>query len=118
MSRRTGYVDPMVEDEREVKLPMWAKATIERLRTSVERARSEAEEARLLTNPDDTDTHVRMYVGKPIGLPKGERVRFQLGDRSDQYVDVRTEGNHVHVMGGDMLVLKCQASNVVNIGLD
>lgn len=103
-------------DPREERLAKWARDLIDDLRRKVEDAEREAEEARLATRPDETDTVIQPYDDIPIGLPKGERVRFRLGPPGDlrHYLEVRVADDFtVEVMAGASLRVYPRASNVI-----
>jgi hypothetical protein len=61
----------------------------------------------------------RALIGDPpIGLPRGELVRFRLGSRDlTEYVDCRVldTARHLRVVGGSALIITPHASNVVHI---
>ena len=81
----------------------------------VENAERLAEEARLATHPDDTDTVVERGVRPAIGLSRGARVTFRLPGGGE--VMTRVEDGRLHVMStgrisGRLHVIP-QASNVV-----
>jgi hypothetical protein len=117
----------MTPDSREEKLPVWAAATIERLRRQVAEERHRADEARLSGGPEDTDTVIDPYDDEPVRLPKGQRVRFYVGpeaarqgiDRHRDYIDVRVEsGNYGPVPrlvlhGGGSVVVRPHVTNVI-----
>jgi hypothetical protein len=65
-------------DERERRLPKWAQDELTQLRHLIERYQREAEEARLSTSPDESDTVVdRVLRGGEIGLGKHPRIVFR-----------------------------------------
>ncbi len=103
-------------DEREERLPKWAKEKLADARRRVQNANELAQEARLATKPDDTDTLVNPW-GKSIGLPKGERVRFLLSkdDNLRDWVDVRVKDGSLELMAGGSLILRPQVTNVVSV---
>ncbi len=106
----------IVVDDRETRLPKWAQEKLADARRRVESAERSANKARLATNPADTNTVIDPYADIPIGLPKNANVRFLLGDeRRRSYVDVRVDGDAVHVMGGGMLAVMPKSGNVVDV---
>lgn len=123
MARSVPYVDPMLPDEREAKLPAWASAALTRLRSRVTAENRRADEARIGNGPADTDTVLDPYEDVPIRLPKGQRVRFITGTGSEQWIDVFVvPGSEqwgrpavVELMGGSTLDIRPQSSNVVNV---
>lgn len=121
MTRRGPYVpDP----EREARLPQYVRAELESLRRRAIELERIAEEARLATSPDESDTILpRFSVLKehPIGLGRGTRVRFlPFGPGPDElrrFVDVRVmeDWEYVEVMGGMPLTIEAQAANVLRV---
>jgi len=88
------YQDPMVEQEREGRLPVYAQQLIADLRRLVERAQKEAREAALETDPHGSVVVINRHAGMPHGpeLPIGlgdETVTFRLGD--GHAIDARVE---------------------------
>lgn len=122
----------MVADPREEKLPAWASATIDRLRSQVTAAQKARDEARLSNGPATSDTLIDPYnPAGPIFLPHGERIRFRLGstDGPEPEVDrfwldgqvVRqrhqdgTTSRYLEIMAGDTISVTPQSSNVIRI---
>ena len=109
----------MSTDLREERLPKWAKDEMARLRRDAEQARQGERKARLDTRPDASDTILDSYEPVPIGLGKGTRVRFIVGDASDAWIDVHVEtpaGSsrpHIEVHGGCGLRITPRVSNAV-----
>lgn len=125
MSRDTSrapYVDPLKKDPREEKLPVWAAAMIERLRARVFTETERASEARLRSGPADSDVLLDRYDDQPIRLGRGTIVRFLVGDRSDDWIDVyvdrRSSGRRLSVRGERSLLLRPAVTNVVDVVLD
>lgn len=105
-------------DPREEKLPVWAKTLLVNMRQRVENAESRAEEARLATDPAGSDTLIHFYDDVPIGLGRGERVRFLPGGPGDQlaWVNVRVRrSGDIEVMASHMLTVRPEATNVVAV---
>ena len=108
-------------DPREAKLPVWARTYIERLRRVAQDAERDRDEARLATNPAESDTVLDAYASIPIGLGKSPNVRFRLGsEERSEWIDVRTHRDHegktyVEVRSGDSLLIRPQVTNVVRI---
>ena len=99
-------------DERERRLPKWVQDELALLRREVERLRDQAEEARLTTSPDESDTVVdRVLRGGEIGLGKHPHIVFRT----------RTGEIEAHVADGVLrvsspmggVVVEPRASNVV-----
>ena len=106
-------------DPREEKLPAWAREKLKEARRVAVIARREADEARLATNPDDTDVIIGRWNAIPIGLPPGERVRFIVGpNRSHDWIEVHTDGDRIEVTGDRALNVHPRVSNVVRICLN
>lgn len=124
-THRAPYVDPMTPDPREERLPVWAAAAIERLRSRVTAAERQAEEARLGGGPADTDALLEPYSNVPIRLPKGTRVRFLITpeepgdgihtDWVDVYVSRDALSPYVALHGGNGLAISPQSSNVARV---
>jgi hypothetical protein len=100
--------------ERLANLPVWAQDYIHTLERKLKDAEKSELAARLATHPEDTDTVIDRYNEVPIGLPKGQFVRFQAHNLGG-WVDVKTEdrGGWVKVMGHRTLEVQPQSSNVV-----
>src|SRR5688572_23781752 len=110
------YPDPLASHDRETKLPQWAQELVTQLRVRALREQGLAAQARLDTNPDGTDTIYGVYSDHgPIGLPKGETVRFIIGPNRDRdYVDVhvnRQNGACVEVNTHDALWVNPRSGN-------
>lgn len=61
------------------KLPNWAQDLINTLQNREDAALQTAEQARLATNPDDSDTILYRFRQDPVGLGCGEKIAFLLG---------------------------------------
>lgn len=112
------YTERMLApDEREQKLPNWARDKMGALRRAVESANNAAEEARLSTSPDESDTAIERFSRGKIGLGRGTTIRFSLGERWDQHIDVRVDAarGRLVVIGGDQIVVKPQSGNSLEI---
>lgn len=107
----------MAREDREARLPSWARQLIGSLRLLVTRLESERDAARFATNPDESDTLIDFYTDPPVGIGRGTAVRFRL-DREREYVDVRNVDGEVRVSSGDRLVLRLEASNVLRITVE
>jgi hypothetical protein len=117
-------MNPMEQDPREDKLPKWAQDQLATLRRKVTDAERRAEEARLASGPEDSDTFLHPHDEIPVRLGRGEPVRFQLGENYFDYLDVRIkrdrrDGPYLELMsGGGVLALRPQVSNVVRVRVD
>ncbi len=120
-------------DPREERLPQWVRDILAGLRSQVTAANRARDRARQEHGPKDSDTVLDPYhPAGPINLPKGERVRFIIGDTPEGHVDrewidvqvvrrtYRDGQTHVwlSLMGGDGLAVLPQSSNVVRVILD
>lgn len=119
---RYEYLD--LEDPRIDKLPVWAQAMLRDAEKKVRMAREDADEVRMDTNPDETDTVIARYDKIPVGLPAGEIVRFWLSKKHNgqQWVDVHTlqDGLRkvVSVQCGAELSIHSRSSNVIYVTVD
>lgn len=99
-------------DERERRLPKWVQDELTQLRHLIERYQREAEEARLSTSPDESDTVVdRILRGGEIGLGRHPRVVFRT--RAGE-ISAQIDGGILRVsadMGG--ILVEPRASNSV-----
>ena len=108
----------MVPDHREPKLPHWVQDTINDLRRRVEVAEARAEETRLATKPDESDTLVVRYGGGgDIGLGRGPTVRFNLDEGWSQYLSARVEDGRLIIHGGDQITVRPQSGNTIAIAV-
>ncbi len=109
-------------DPREKKLPLYAQELLRSCRERVAQWEAYAVKARLDTNPDETDTIIDDYSDHPIGLPRGEAVKFrQPGDRHRRaYITARMqsasrseEAGWVLIQAGDMIEVRPQSGNTI-----
>jgi hypothetical protein len=105
-------------DEREARLPRWARDELHRLRMRLKAAEREAKEARLATNPAESLVLIpRFNRGDDIGLGD-ETVRFRrrVDGPWDEHFEVRVSARGIRVMAGrgPMAVVPV-SSNVVEI---
>ncbi len=120
----------MDPDPREEKLPRWAQESLKSLRAQVVAANKARDDARQEHGPTDSDTILDPYhPAGPIALPKGERVRFIVGDTPEGLVDRAwvdaqvarqtfrdgSTDRWLEVMAGDTLAVSPQSSNVIRI---
>ncbi len=123
----------MDPDPREEKLPRWAQESLKSLRAQVVAANKARDDARQEHGPTDSDTILDPYhPAGPIGLPKGERVRFVLGQADEGivdrlWVDAQIERQTyrdgqtqvwLQLMGGDGISVSPQSSNVIRVTID
>lgn len=131
--RPVPYTDPMIPDPREANQPAWVRATLDRLRSQVRSAIVARDEARQEHGPKASDTLLDPYhPAGPINLPKGERVRFIIGETPEghvdrEWIDVQVERQTyrdgktaiwLHLMGGDGISVSPQSSNVIRVTID
>lgn len=115
------YPDPLAPHDRETKLPQWAQTLVGQLRDGVRREQARAQAVRAETTPGETDTIRDVYSDHgPIGLSKGETIRFIIGpDRSRDYVDVhvdRHNGNCIEITTHDTLWVSPRSGNGIRVG--
>lgn len=109
-------------EEREARLPLWARRELEVLRRNLARAEAAVEELgkELGAVVEESDTVAEMSYGQEWGLGKGSRVNFYLeapdarGFRRG--VTVRVEGTRIHINGYEALVIYPNVSNDMTIG--
>lgn len=71
-------VDPMVPDEREAKLPVWARTLLDSLRRRTRQAERLAARAALDTDPDGSGAILDRFADHPIGLGDLPQVSFRV----------------------------------------
>lgn len=109
----------MAPQDRELRLPAYARGLIENLRRTVERLEGERDAARFATNPGESDTLIDVFADPPIGLGRGTMVRFLLNGDPSSRVDVHTDcDGAVLVHGSDPFILRMEASNSLRISVD
>lgn len=102
----------IARDEREAKLPRWARDTLASLRVNLLREENRAEHMRDLTGAKESDVLVDFYDRSPIGLGKGTRVRFKTGeDDWHNYVDIHVAQGVLVLHGAAPLAFRACASN-------
>ena len=124
--------DRLTPDPREERLPKWARDLLAGLRSQTAAAIRARDQARQEHGPTDSDTILDPYhPAGPIGLPKGERVRFIIGETPEgrvdrEWIDAQVErqtyrDGHtetwLHLMGGDGIAVRPQSSNVIRVTL-
>lgn len=113
--------DAPLADPREAKLPVWAQIQLREMRRLVSQWERYAIDARLETRPEETDTVVDDYSQHPIGLPKGEPVKFRRIERAgrrEEYITARmlngpTNRGWVCIQGADVLEILPQSGNTI-----
>lgn len=87
------------------KLPQWARDLIQHQQRLLASARHSAEEARLATNPDESDTLIYRFQQDPIGLGHGTKVAFLLNDTWASASGRSGMGDiQAHVQDGQLLI--------------
>jgi hypothetical protein len=109
-------------DERESGLPKWAQTLIADLRWQIAAQTRLAEEARLATNPNDTNTYLygRRSSGA-IGLPNRSEVFFRLGDDPFEdaiSVEIAEDPTRLVVHSPRALLIRPSVSNSFSVCLD
>lgn len=110
----------MSDDERLMKLPVWARDEVRNLRRRIRELNAAAE-----TFGEQKPTRVILEPFRGMGssderptyLPDRSRFRFMLGDTS--YIDVRLDLSDLHpaliIQGRDAIVAAPSSSNVLEI---
>jgi hypothetical protein len=116
---------PLPFDDREEKLPTWARKQISELRRRTKAAEDAVFQAAEGEKLEESDTIFRPYADIPKGLGIGQTVRFKLHSAqspqkfSSDYVDIRVlvgvKGEAIQLMGGRAVTLHPQSSNVINV---
>lgn len=112
--------NPMTHDSRELMLPKWAQQTINSLRRRVEDADRRAEDARLATKPEETDTIVGHRIADGvIGLRRGATVTFLPHPGADEMdwraIQVRTFEGGIQIHGMTNISVSPVSANGVEI---
>jgi hypothetical protein len=100
-------------DEREQRLPKWAREALERARRDRDEFRRRLED--LKPHPKTAvwgDTFSRFP--RPLAL-HGERVRFALDPDGGEWLDVRLTDRGLEIMGDGQILVRPQVTNVVHI---
>jgi len=99
--------------ERDInKLPKWAQQKIERLENDLAYAKE-----RLTAGPENSNTFADPY-GDPRPLGEGTAIEFHLGGADDRHKRIRvriTERGWLDINGGDMLIVRPNASNSIEV---
>lgn len=116
------------DPDRRLRLPVWAQAEIEDLGHTIRNLGDENLRLRQIIGSiesSDTAIHAGYDVGASGGyvwhrVPSGTQVRFALsgtdvGDRGEDWIDVRVVGGVLHVGGGGQIMVRPRASNVVYV---
>jgi hypothetical protein len=121
------YQDPMKPDPREGNLPKWAQGLLGDMRRRTLDAEKGEQEARLATDPVNSDMIIDRYGKTPIGLGKGHRLRVTCvltRDHDDDpldWVDFRLSdqghglGRSVEVSASSTLNIQPQVTNVIYV---
>jgi hypothetical protein len=103
-------------DDREDKLPKWAKDKLSHLRAKVEMLTEKAAEA----NPVTDDTHIvtDRYSEFPVPIKGGRRDEVTFFPRKydgPDYFDVRLDGDELYIQTSGQLLLQQGASNTARL---
>ncbi len=114
-------------DPRESRLPIWAQNKLDTARRRVRDAERQAEEYRLATSPEESNTLLRTGSwDKIVGLGESPRIVFEVNapegrERIDTYdyieAHVTEAGDGISVRGGTITVIECLSSNHFTIYL-
>lgn len=104
-------------------MPVWAQRQLDQLRRDLNDAEARAEEARLATSPEQSDTVVQPYgIRGPIGLGIGPRIRFTpqpIDPRIPDWrawIDARvTDKGEVEFMAASMVQIRPHSGNVFTV---
>lgn len=93
--------DALIPDEREERLPRWARALLTELRQQLQSAQHQAEDARLATEPDSSYVLVNRGMYPPIGLGVDPTITYlhEPGGRLIYGIDVRMHRSKLHPRG-------------------
>lgn len=96
------------------KLPKWAQSRIQ----ISEMRRGEAEARLAAMFPEaETDTYWNVNYEKKLPLPKGSRVRFQIGTDTLDYIDVSLHDGLLKVEASGEISVHPYASNYIKINM-
>lgn len=99
------------------KTPVWVQDLVHRLIQERDAAERAADEARLSTEPEDSDTVIERLEQGTIGLGNGTSITFKAGDNRVETFNVRLEKGTLIVMGGSSIGMRPSASNLVMIDI-
>lgn len=114
-------LDALTPDDREAKLPAWARKSLDELRRRTRDAEALAERARLDTDPDGSGAILDRMDRKPVGLGEDPdvsfRVRFPGVDPSLSLISVRRSdsGRGLYLVAAGEVVCRQQAINAVEV---
>lgn len=104
----------LTTEEREARLPGWAKEEIKRLRLRAFRAEEELAAHRSgAYGPPDSDTVVSPYRDVPLSLPKGSTIEYRL--QGGGRIRARATGDVLELMGDGQLTITPKVTNVVEV---
>jgi hypothetical protein len=125
--------NPMIKDDREQRLPVWARELIGDLRREVTNAWRERDDAVGGHGPDDAHAVIDIGQGgtrRYVGVPTYHgQVRFLLdgpGQVDGRYVEVSVTGGpgwtdypagEVQVRGSEQIIMRPSSGNVVLVGV-
>lgn len=109
-----------IPDPREENLPRWARDELGRLRAWLRTAQTRADQARLDSGPEDSNTFLDPYDDIPVRLGRGIRVRFIPAESTIKdirnWIDVSVDRwGDVEVSAGARLAVEPRSSNVIKL---
>src|SRR5690349_8692354 len=109
-----------LRDDREPKLPAWARGLLDTMRRRVAEAEAVAAAAQLATAPDESDALLDRF-GRTVGLGRNPQVDFRVAfpghGRETGWVSIRSLGDRpgLYVHGSDEIVTRNRAINAIEI---
>lgn len=106
--------------EQEAKLPKFAQEELARLRGKLEISMKMLNTELNTEGIQEQDLHVGVRMGfeKLKLYPQDATVKFQVGNHHREHFECYVRKGVLYVFGGDVINLKPQASNVVQIKLE
>jgi hypothetical protein len=122
------YLPKIDYDSREANLPVWAQEILSNARIRTKQAETEAEEARLATDPASSTALLNMHTPIPVGLGDKPKVCFVLSRRPDgdplDYIEIRHASHSggssgvkwgIELHGSSTLQIQPQVTNVIHV---
>lgn len=109
-----------LNDEREPKLPAWARELLATMRRRVYEAEAIADAAQLATAPSESDAVLDRY-GRTVGLGERAQVDFRVafpGHKRDQgWISIRSLGDRpgLYVHGSAEIITRNRAINAIEV---
>jgi hypothetical protein len=107
-------------DDREGKLPAWARQLLATMRRRVAEAEALAAAAQLATAPDESDALLDRY-GRTVGLGHNPQVDFRVTfpghGRENGWISIRQLGDRpgLYVHGSDEIVTRNRSINAIEV---